>query len=160
MLPALPTPGLSVCSQVSIRNEMLFWPPSLHTASSILPELDEIIVLSAARSEEHTNFQPRLLALHAKGWLARGMSAGVLRSCWERQEGRRNCSLDALASKFGNSEVSQVQWEIRFNTGGVIHSSVRTIQIPHLSLRAAKPPGTSVPSTTSGHDTWFHQHLG
>lgn len=52
---------------------MLFWPPSLHTASSILAELDEIIVLSAVRSEEHTNFQSGLLALHAKGWLAQGM---------------------------------------------------------------------------------------
>lgn len=91
---------------------MLFWPPSLHTASSILPELDEIIVLSAVRSEELTNLQPRLLALHAEGWLAQGMSAGEPKSCWKRVQGRRNCSLDALASKFGNSEVSQVQCEI------------------------------------------------
>lgn len=78
----------------------------------MLPEFDEIIVLGAVRSEEHTNFQPQLLALHAEGWPAQEMSAGVPKSRWERQQGRRNCSLDALASKFGNSEVSQVQCEI------------------------------------------------
>lgn len=160
LLPAPPAPGLSVHSQVSFRMELLFFAPSLHTASSILPELDEVIVLGALRSEEHTNFQSQLLALHAEGWLAQGMSAGVPKSGWERQQGRRNCSLDALASKFGNPEVSQVQCEIWFNTGGVIHSSVRMIQNPHLSLSAAKSSWHKCPSTTSGDNVWFHQHLG
>jgi len=54
---------------------MQFWisgSVSLHNASFILLKLDEVIVLSASRSEEHINFQPQLLHLHANisQWLA------------------------------------------------------------------------------------------
>ena len=117
---ALPRFGvISTIAECPSGVKMKFWTSgsvSLHNASFILLKRDEVIGLSAPRSEEHINFQPRLLHLHANiSQRLAGLGAAlacIRRSRWGWEDGRMDSSSYASSSKFGNSEVSQIQREI------------------------------------------------
>lgn len=103
--------------QASFIVKMQFWTScsvSLHNASFIPLEPDEIFVLSAPRSEEGINFQPPLPHLHAnmRWWLAASRDCARLcpREPWG-WEARRTPGL-LHPQKLGSLEVSQLLCEI------------------------------------------------